>query len=68
MPQEIPATALLTPQAFGRSVRRVEDVRFITGQGCYTDDRQLPGQCYAAFVRSPHAHAEILGIDTSTAL
>ena len=51
----------------GESVKRVEDQRFITGGGRYTDDIVLPGMCFAAVVRSPHAHAEIRGIDTTTA-
>src|SRR5215831_1025644 len=51
----------------GQSVRRVEDFRFITGYGRYTDDVNLPGQTYAVFVRSPHAHAAIKAIDISTA-
>ena len=42
---------------FGQSVRRKEDVRFITGRGRYTDDINLPGQAAAFVVRSPHAHA-----------
>ena len=42
---------------FGQSVRRKEDVRFITGRGRYTDDISLPGQVAAYVVRSPHAHA-----------
>ena len=50
-----------------RSVRRKEDHRFLTGAGHYTDDIDLPGQIYACFVRSPHAHARIRGIDTSRA-
>ena len=41
----------------GASVRRKEDRRFITGTGHYTDDINRPGQAYAYFVRSPHAHA-----------
>lgn len=54
---------------FGLSqpVRRVEDKRFITGQGQYTDDISLPGQAYSALLRSPHAHAKVLSVDTSTA-
>lgn len=51
----------------GASVRRKEDPRFITGKGRYTDDVKLPGQLYAAFVRSPHAHATINAIDASAA-
>ncbi|WP_300299238.1 xanthine dehydrogenase family protein molybdopterin-binding subunit [Ferrovibrio sp.] len=54
---------------FGQSqpVRRVEDQRFITGKGRYTDDINLPSQVYGVMLRSPHAHARILKIDTSAA-
>jgi len=52
----------------GASVRRREDVRFITGQGSYVSDVQMLRQTYAVFVRSPHARARILDIDASTAL
>ena len=52
----------------GQAVKRVEDKRFITGKGRYTDDIKLPGMTYAAIVRSPHAHATIDGIDTAKAL
>ncbi|NVK35747.1 MAG: xanthine dehydrogenase family protein molybdopterin-binding subunit [Rhodobacteraceae bacterium] len=55
-------------QGIGASARRKEDKRFITGQGKYTDDMVLPRMGFAAFVRSPHAHAKILGIDASAAL
>ena len=51
----------------GQSVKRVEDKRFITGEGRYVDDIVLPKMTYAAIVRSPHAHAEIKGIDSSAA-
>ncbi|QMU29300.1 xanthine dehydrogenase family protein molybdopterin-binding subunit [Adhaeribacter radiodurans] len=51
----------------GKSVKRVEDKRFITGKGRYTDDIVLPLQTYASFVRSPYAHAKILGVDTEIA-
>src|SRR6059058_2841937 len=51
----------------GESVRRVEDVRFLTGAGQYTDDINLPNQRYAVFVRSPHAHAKIKSIDAKRA-
>ena len=43
----------------GARVERKEDYRFLTGAGQYTDDIELPRQSYAAFVRSPHAHAII---------
>ncbi len=52
----------------GASVRRTEDKRFITGKGNYTDDVNIAGQAHAYFVRSPHAHATLNGIDTSAAL
>lgn len=51
----------------GAAVRRKEDRRFITGAGTYTDDIQRPGQTWAAFVRSPHAHARIAGVRTDAA-
>src|SRR5881409_3203382 len=52
---------------FGKAIKRREDPRFITGRGQYVDDVKLPGMTYAAFVRSPHAHARIRGIDVSRA-
>src|SRR5215470_13155773 len=52
---------------FGKSIKRREDPRFITGRGNYVDDVRLPGMTYAAFVRSPHAHARIRKIDTAAA-
>lgn len=51
----------------GRSIPRTEDLRFITGQGRYTDDERIDGEVYCVFVRSPHPHARILGIDTAAA-
>ncbi|MAA98039.1 MAG: carbon monoxide dehydrogenase [Stappia sp.] len=51
----------------GARVTRREDKRFITGKGRYTDDMQVPGMMHAAFVRSPHAHAKINGIDAEAA-
>ncbi|QHT70390.1 xanthine dehydrogenase family protein molybdopterin-binding subunit [Rhodocytophaga rosea] len=51
----------------GKSVKRVEDKRFITGRGKYTDDIILPLQTYASFVRSPYAHARILSVDIEAA-
>ena len=46
---------------------RKEDKRFLTGKGKYTDDIRMENQAYAAFVRSPHAHAKVTGIDASAA-
>ena len=51
----------------GHSRRRVEDARFIEGQGNYVDDIELPGMLHMAIHRSPIAHARILSIDTSEA-
>ncbi len=47
--------------------RRVEDARLLKGAGRYLDDFVLPRQTYAAFVRSPHGHADIRSIDTTAA-
>jgi aerobic carbon-monoxide dehydrogenase large subunit len=54
--------------AIGQSVLRREDPRLLRGQGRYFDDLKLADQLHAAVVRSPHAHADIRGIDTSVAL
>ena len=51
----------------GQPVRRVEDRRFLTGRGRYLDDIVRPHQAHAAMLRSPHAHARILAIDTTEA-
>ncbi|MGH6877601.1 MAG: xanthine dehydrogenase family protein molybdopterin-binding subunit, partial [Rhizomicrobium sp.] len=51
----------------GQAVRRTEDVRFVTGHGQYTDDLRFPGEAFACFVRSPHAHARILSVDIDEA-
>jgi aerobic carbon-monoxide dehydrogenase large subunit len=52
----------------GHSIKRKEDPRFIRGKGTYVDDVQLPGMLYLDIVRSPHAHAKIVKIDTAKAL
>src|SRR5260370_3114431 len=52
----------------GAAVRRKEDLRFLPGRGKYTDDINRPGPPQACLLRSPHAHAEIAGIDTAKAL
>jgi carbon-monoxide dehydrogenase large subunit len=52
----------------GRSVRRAEDPRLLTGRGRYTDDVDLPGMLELMFVRSPLPHARIKAIDASSAL
>ncbi|HTK98383.1 MAG TPA: xanthine dehydrogenase family protein molybdopterin-binding subunit [Pseudomonadales bacterium] len=58
----------MSATGIGASVRRVEDVRFITGRGRYTDDMNQPGQVYAAFLRSPYARARIVDVDDAGAM
>src|SRR5271166_1865659 len=58
----------MSATGIGASVKRTEDIRFITGKGHYVDDINRPGQAYAYFLRSPHAHATIDKIDTAAAL
>src|SRR5262249_48267955 len=53
--------------AIGQSVRRVEDPRLLQGFGRYSDDVNLPHQAYGVVVRSPHAHAAIRSIGTTSA-
>ena len=52
----------------GQSVKRVEDRRFLTGEGCYVDDIARPNTAHVVFVRSPHAHARIVKVDAFEAL
>jgi carbon-monoxide dehydrogenase large subunit len=55
-------------QHVGKPIPRKEDRRLITGKGRFSDDFNMPGQVYAAMVRSPYPHARILGIDISQAM
>ena len=57
----------MSARVFGSSIRRREDPRLLSGTGIYTDDVSLPGMVHAVFLRSPHAHARITGLDTSKA-
>ncbi len=52
----------------GKPIPRKEDLRFLTGRGRFIDDISLPRMLYAAFLRSPYAHARITSIDVSGAL
>jgi carbon-monoxide dehydrogenase large subunit len=52
----------------GQPVARFEDPRLLRGQGRFINDVNIPGQAYCAMLRSPHAHARIVSVDTSTAL
>jgi carbon-monoxide dehydrogenase large subunit len=51
----------------GDSVLRKEDRKFLLGKGRFVDDMHLPGETVAAFVRSPHGHADIISVDVSAA-
>src|SRR5579872_4160878 len=51
----------------GASVKRVEDPRFLTGQGRYVDDLKFSNMAYAAFLRSPYPHARLISVDASEA-
>ena len=51
----------------GSAVKRIEDRPLLTGAGRFVDDLRFPDMLEAAFVRSPHAHAAIRGIDTRAA-
>src|SRR5882672_3643263 len=55
-------------EGFGKPIKRTDDARLLVGDGCYSDDVNLPGQAYACFVRSPHAHARVGRIDIAAAL
>ena len=55
------------PDGIGQPVRRKEDQRLVTGHGSYGDDVVLPNLAHMVLVRSPHAHARILRIDTTRA-
>ena len=57
----------MSASPIGARVERKEDYRFLTGAGKYVDDLNRPGQVYAHFVRSPHAHAKIKSIDSKNA-
>jgi carbon-monoxide dehydrogenase large subunit len=51
----------------GERIKRREDARLITGQGQYIDDLKIAGLLHMKLVRSPHAHARIVSIDTERA-
>jgi carbon-monoxide dehydrogenase large subunit len=57
----------LSGGTFGKNVERLEDRDLLTGKGRFVDDIRFPDTRHAAFVRSPHAHALIRGIDTTAA-
>src|ERR1700738_5606719 len=56
------------PPWVGRSIPRVEDAALLTGRGRFIDDLAVhPGTLHAAILRSPHAHADIVSIESSAA-
>src|SRR5215470_11015945 len=57
----------MTARYIGHSWRRLEDPRFLIGQGRYVDDIDVPGQLHGVLLRSPHGHALIEGIDAAAA-
>ena len=57
----------MTETNIGAPIKRVEDKRFLTGRGRYTDDLNQPNQLYACILRSPHAHANLKKGDVSQA-
>ena len=57
----------VTSRYVGQPVKRLEDGRLLRGQGRYVDDIRLPGTLHVAFVRSPHAHARVDGVDATSA-
>ncbi|HSF38587.1 MAG TPA: xanthine dehydrogenase family protein molybdopterin-binding subunit [Thermoanaerobaculia bacterium] len=57
----------MATQSLGERVKRNEDPRLLTGRALFIDDLDLPGMVHVAFLRSPHAHARIRGIDVSRA-
>jgi aerobic carbon-monoxide dehydrogenase large subunit len=52
----------------GQPIRRVEDAKFLTGKANYIDDVKLAGMLHAVFVRSTHAHARVVNVETEEAL
>jgi carbon-monoxide dehydrogenase large subunit len=66
-PQTRHEDAVPHANGIGQPVRRKEDMRLITGAGQYSDDRSLPNQAQAVMLRSPHAHARIVSINTKAA-
>jgi aerobic carbon-monoxide dehydrogenase large subunit len=57
----------MTGSGIGASVKRSEDLRLLRGRGRYAEDCNALGQAYAAFVRSPHAHADVVALEAAPA-
>ena len=54
-------------QGFGQALLRLEDDRLLRGAGHYTADHNVAGQAYMVVLRTPHAHADITGMETAEA-
>src|SRR5437879_6451356 len=65
--RRVPASSQNARFGSGRSVPRVEDDALLRGEGRFADDVDIRGQLYAQFLRSPHPHARIAGIDVTAA-
>ncbi len=57
----------MTTQPMGARAKRNEDPRLLTGRALFIDDLEMPGMVHVAFLRSPHAHARLRGVDVSRA-
>jgi len=57
----------MTTDVLGARIKRVEDPRFITGNGNYVDDIKMPSMAHMAILRSPYAHANIRSVDVAAA-
>jgi aerobic carbon-monoxide dehydrogenase large subunit len=66
--QDDPNSWAMQKFGIGQPVLRTEDPVLVQGRGSYADDVSLPGQAYAAIVRSRHAHGVLKGIDATAAL
>jgi carbon-monoxide dehydrogenase large subunit len=64
---DVPASTAPMKFGVGQPIRRLEDLRLLTGKGRYQDDQTLHRQTWCVFVRSPHAHASIRSVDTTAA-
>ena len=69
MAMAVPATRVhrTDKKWVGKSIRRLEDPKLLTGRGGYIDDIRLPGTLHATVVRSPYAHAHIKSVDVEAA-
>ncbi len=66
-PRAAHASLVATGTGIGQPLKRREDMRLLTGKGRFSDDLVVPGQAYGFVLRSPHAHADIVSLDTAKA-